>query len=163
MQTPEEYWLPFDPDDIPYPKHHFDAVIDTAVASVLPSLKSLNANDPTWKMSEDIEKMLRETIQKVMEINSEVTPALLMRTCEDFTDKLTDEGIISFPCHMEYGTNKREFRRSIRWDERNRRRVLKGLHKINNPYPRAISYTFLIQRYSQGPFAMEFRTEDQND
>lgn len=77
----------------------------------------------------------------------------------DIGHELEAEGFIQPPCFFETNKNTREWRKAIRWNERNRRRRLKGLPEKPNPHPRVFSYTYVINLTPMDPIDFQFKWE----
>lgn len=108
----------------------------------LPPLEALTTDG--WLLSDRLAGKLLDAIESFEEAGKKCPQAVIVKTVNDFSEELEAEGIIMPPAMIENSTSYREMRRFRRWNEKNRRRRLKGLPEKQNPYPRACSFTYII-------------------
>jgi hypothetical protein len=125
-------------DDFPIFLRGDDAV-EHVLPSSIPEISADDINDPelehdylppletpldaTWTLSEEASKRLLELIDR--------DEALTKMSIHEYLQKLSDELGATME---ERDPPARKLRKRIRWDERNRRRKLKGLPEKNNPH-----------------------------
>lgn len=116
-----------------------------------------------WNLSEDFSKKLIAAMEKMEEMSEDRLKTIVVQTANDMTEELFEAGVLASPIHVEHNNKTREWRRAIRWNERNRRCRLKGLPEKQNPYPRAIAFTYVINLQPTGPINMKFELEGNDE
>ena len=111
--------------------------------------------------AEFLAKQLMATIQKMTDLEKENAPVIIKAKCNELLQDMVLKGQIQQPVVTENVTGYRERRRAIRREEKNRRRRLKGLKTKPNPYPRALSFTFVLNMTPMMPVDMKFEMEDE--
>ena len=111
--------------------------------------------------AEILVKQLMATIQKMIDLEKENATVIIKAKCDELLQDMVMKGQIQQPVITENVTGYREHRRAIRWEEKNRRRRLKGLKIKPNPYPRACSFTFVLNMTPVVPLDMKFEMEDE--
>ena len=132
-------------------------VSDPEEHDCLPPLEALTSEG--WLLSDRLAEKLLETIAAFEEADEKIPKTVLIKTVNDFSQELEAEGIINPPAIVEHTTSWREMRRCARWNERNRRRMLKGLPEKPNPYPRAVAFTYVVNLNPTGPIDIGFEME----
>lgn len=117
----------------------------------------------TWQLSDNFAKKLLETMDKLEAMNADSIKTVVVQTAHDMTEKLFEAGVLASPIHVEHNNKTREWRRAIRWNERNRRRRLKGKPEKRNPYPRAVAFTYVVNLNPTGPIDMRFEWEGNDE
>ena len=144
----KEYILP---GSIPEAKFTLD---DAEEHDCLPPLEALTTQG--WTLSDRLVEKLMEAIEACEKENEKLPKTVLIKTVNDFSQELEAEGIIQPPAIIEHNRNTREWRKAIRWNERNRKRRLKGLPEKPNPHPRAFCFTYVLNLTPVDPPEMSF-------
>jgi len=108
--------------------------------------------DMAWRLSEETAKRMMEFIDHEEKLAKTSIYEYLQKLCDDMGATVE-----------ERDPHRRMLRKRIRWNERNRRRRLKGLPEKQNPYPRAVAFTYVINLQPTGPINMKFELEGNDE
>ena len=113
-----------------------------------------------WALTAKFAKKLTEAIEKLSESAKDTT--VIVQSLTDVAHEMLEGKISTTPAVIDNTRRTREWRRAIRWNEKNRRRMLKGLPWKRNPYPRVFAFTCMVNLVPKGPIDLQIVTEDEH-
>ena len=91
-------------------------------------------------MSEIVDNFAEELFKSIKcyeeATNTLPTACIIQNAAKELLDDLFNRGYIVSPYSVEHSVRKREERKRIRWEEKNRKLKVKGTEIKPNPYPR---------------------------
>ncbi len=114
-------------------------------------------------MSEIVDNFAEELFKSIKcyeeATNTLPTACIIQNAAKELLDDLANRGYIVSPYSVEHSVRKREERKRIRWEEKNRKLKVKGAEIKPNPYPRYFSYVIVYTKPPRCEIPIKFVLE----